>query len=397
MHSRTLRNVAILLTLSIFAPQFVPAQATNTPKPKAPGEVEREAAGDSPDNPGPLATDLSPALTTKDIQAAMRKVADWQIRTGESRFNQQWTFAPLYDGLLAASKTTGDPKYRDAVIRAAERFKWTLVQTRFPHADDQALGLAYLDLYKANPSPEKIAEVRATLDRLVTRPDDPAKNLWWWCDALFMAPPVLARMTQITGDRKYIQYMDHEWDLTTKELYDPQERLYFRDATFLKKTEKNGQKLFWSRGNGWVLAGLAEVLQTMPANDPLRPKYTKLFQAMADRIVGLQSADGLWRSGLLDAASYDAPEVSGTGFYAYAMTWGINEGLLDRARYTPAVTKAWAGMVSHIYADGRLGYIQPIGAAPDAVKPSSSYNYGVGAFLLAGSELDRMAAQKTKH
>jgi rhamnogalacturonyl hydrolase YesR len=79
------------------------------------------------------------------------------------------------------------------------------------------------------------------------------------------------------------------------------------------------------------------------------------------------------------------------------MTWGINEGLLDRARYTPAVTKAWAGMVSHIYADGRLGYIQPIGAAPDAVKPSSSYNYGVGAFLLAGSELDRMAAQKTKH
>ncbi len=367
------------------------------PKPKTAGEVEREAAGDSPDNPGPLATDLSPALTTKDIQTAMRKVADWQIRTGESRFNQQWTFAPLYDGLLATSKTTGDPKYRDAVIRAAERFKWTLVQTRFPHADDQALGLAYIELYNANPSPEKIADVRATLDRLVARPDDPAKNLWWWCDALFMAPPVLARMTQITGDRKYIQYMDHEWDLTTKELYDPQERLYFRDASYLKKTEKNGQKLFWSRGNGWVLAGLAEVLQTMPANDPLRPKYTKLFQTMADRIVGLQSADGLWRSGLLDAACYDAPEVSGTGFYTYAMTWGINEGLLDRARYTPAVTKAWAGMVSHIYADGRLGYIQPIGAAPDAVKPSSSYNYGVGAFLLAGSELDRMATQKAKH
>jgi unsaturated rhamnogalacturonyl hydrolase len=396
MHSRNLRNIAILLTLSLFAPQFVSAQATNASKPK-PGDVERTAAGDSPDDPGPLATDLSPALTTKDIQAAMRKVATWEIRTRESYFNQQWTFAPLYDGLLATSKTTGDPQYRDAVIRSAERFKWTLVQTRFPHADDQALGLAYLALYSANPSPEKIADVRATLDRLVTRPDDPAKNLWWWCDALFMAPPVLARMTQITGDRKYINYMDHEWDLTTKELYDPQERLYFRDATFLKKTEKNGQKLFWSRGNGWVLAGLAEVLQTMPANDPLRPKYTKLFQTMADRILGLQSPDGLWRSGLLDAASYESPEVSGTGFFTYAMTWGINEGLLDRARYTPAVTKAWAGMVSHIYADGRLGYIQPIGAAPDAVKPSSSYNYGVGAFLLAGSELDRMATHKTKH
>ena len=395
MHSRTLRNIAILLTFSLAA-QFVSAQATNASKPKTPGEVERTAAGDSPDNPGPLATDLSSAIKSKDIQTAMRKVADWQIRTGESRFNQQWTFAPLYDGLLATSKTTGDPQYRAAVVRAAERFKWTLVQDRFPHADDQALGLAYLELYKANPTPEKIADVRATLDRLVARPDDPAKNLWWWCDALFMAPPVLARMTQITGDRKYIQHMDHEWDLTTKELYDPQEHLYFRDGTFLKKTEKNGQKLFWSRGNGWVLAGLAEVLQTMPANDPLRPKYVKLYQTMADRILGLQSADGLWRSGLLDAAAYDAPEVSGTGFFTYAMTWGINEGLLDRARYTPAVTKAWAGMVSHIYADGRLGYIQPIGAAPDAVKPSSSYNYGVGAFLLAGSELDRMASKKAK-
>ena len=77
----------------------------------------------------------------------MKKVADWQVKVAEPNFNQQWTFAALYDGLLAASKTTGDPKYRDAVLHLAERSDWTLLDNRFPHADDQALGQAYLDLY----------------------------------------------------------------------------------------------------------------------------------------------------------------------------------------------------------------------------------------------------------
>ena len=77
------------------------------------GAVERTSAGDSPSNPGPLATDLSPALAHKDIRAAMKKVADWQVATGEKRFNQQWTFAALYDGLLGAYSNweTGD-QYR---------------------------------------------------------------------------------------------------------------------------------------------------------------------------------------------------------------------------------------------------------------------------------------------
>jgi unsaturated rhamnogalacturonyl hydrolase len=355
-----------------------------------PAEVERTAAGDSSDNPGPLAKDLSHSLKPREIRAAMRKVADWQLRTGESRFNQQWTFAPLYDGLIAAARTTGDPKYRDAVVRAAEGFHWSLVGERFPHADDEAIGLAYLDLYAEHPSPERIADVRATMDRLIARPDDPAKNLWWWCDALFMAPPVLVRLSEITGDPKYLRYMDHEWQITTAALYDPQEKLFSRDDRYINRTEANGKKLFWSRGNGWVLAGLAEVLTYMPANDPLRPRYVAQFQAMADRVLELQQPNGLWRSGLLDQAAYDSPEVSGSGFFTFAMTWGVNAGLLDRARFAPALAKAWSGMLDHVYADGRLGAIQPIDAAPGVVQPSSSYVYGVGAFLLAGSELERM-------
>jgi unsaturated rhamnogalacturonyl hydrolase len=385
----TLRYVTFVGTILLLAPGYMNSQAPGGPAPQS-AEVQKTAAGDSPDNPGPLATGLSHLLKPNDIKAAMRKVADWQLRTSEQRFNQQWTFAALYDGLLAASRTTGDPRYRNAVLDAAERFHWSLVDVRFPHADDQALGLAYLDLYTEHPSPERIAAVRAAMDRLLARHDDPKKNLWWWCDALFMAPPVLARLSELTGDTKYLKYMDHEWQLTVAELYDPQENLFSRDGSYLTKTEANGKKLFWSRGNGWVLAGLAKILQSMPANDPLRAKYVAQFQAMANRVIALQQPDGLWRSGLLDQGSYQNPEVSGSAFFTYAMAWGVNAGLLDRAKFAPGLAKAWSGMLDHVYADGRLGAIQPIDSAPGAVKPSSSYVYGVGAFLLAGSELEKM-------
>ena len=70
-------------------------------------------------------TDLSAEIKPKAIDAAMKKVGDWQVKVAEPNFNRQWTFAALYDGLLAASKTTGDPKYRDAVLHFAERSKWT--------------------------------------------------------------------------------------------------------------------------------------------------------------------------------------------------------------------------------------------------------------------------------
>ena len=385
-------KLCTLLFASLLIVPAVSAQSAASQSAAALGAVERASAGDSPSNPGPLATDLSPALTHKDIRAAMKKVDDWQVTTGEKRFNQQWTFAALYDGLLAYSKDTGDPVGHDAVLRMAEGFKWQLIESRFPHADDEAIGQAYLDLYAEHPAPERIAATKAIMDRLVARKDE-AKPVWWWCDALFMAPPVLVRLSKITGDHKYIDYMNKEWIITAALLYDKDEHLYFRDDRFLdlaKQHEANGKKVFWSRGDGWVVAGLANILEYLPANDPSRPMYEQQFRDMIAKIASLQPADGLWRTGLLDAEAYKMPEISGSAFFTFAMAYGVNHGLLDRAHYEPIVRKSWAAMVSHIYADGRLGNIQPIGFAPDKFDPGSSYVYGVGGFLLAGSELDRM-------
>jgi rhamnogalacturonyl hydrolase YesR len=326
------------------------------------------------------------------ILKAMKKVADWQLKEAEGRYNIQWTYAALYDGLLAVSRATGDKRYRDRVLEVSRENHWSL-GPRPDHADDHAIGLMYLTLYAEERDPERIAPTHEGMDKLLARPDDPDKNLWWWCDALYMAPPVLSQLSIATNDPRYLDFMNHEWWLTSSALYDPAEHLYYRDNRYLTMREANGQKVFWSRGDGWVLAGLAMVLERMPQSYPDRAKYLAQYREMAERIAGLQPPDGLWRASLLDPDSYSNPEISGSAFFTYAMAWGIHHGILDRKKYLPVVTKAWRGMLTHVYADGRLGSIQPIGAEPGRFKPSSSYVYGVGAFLLAGSELSQLTGK----
>jgi len=387
--------IAMMVTLACLgtSAQQPQSKAIETGPATAPSPVERASSGDSPDDPGPLATDLSAAITHANVRKAAKKVADWELARAKPVFNQQWTFAALYDGFLAASKTTGDPRYHDAMVKMAEGYDWKLLDLRFPHADDMALGQTYLDLYLEKRDPVRMADTKEILDKLVVRPDDPSKLLWWWCDALFMAPPVLARISAATGDPRYLKTMDKEWWETSASLYDPAEHLYFRDSRYFTQKQDNGQKLFWARGNGWVMGAFVKVLEVMPKDYPNRAKYIAQYKQMATRIASIQSKDGLWRSGLLDPDAYDLPEVSGSAFFTYSLAWGVNHGVLDRAEFEPVVKRAWAGMLTHIYVDGRLGSIQPIDGQPGKFKPSASYVYGVGGFLLATSEVDAMAAK----
>lgn len=372
----------MLLTGSVFAQTVPPAKAKSA--------ARWDGIGDAPDTAPPLAKDLSARLTTKDIDKAMRKVGDWELQRSRSYFSQDWTFAALYAGFMAASKTLPDAGYKDAMLGVGKKFDWKL-GPRLTHADDQAIGQTYLELYEEDRSPAMIQPTREQFNQIMKLPDDPAKPVWWWCDALFMAPTVWARLSKETGDKAYLDYMDREWWITSGLLYDEKEHLYFRDATFFTKTQENGKKIFWSRGNGWVMGGLARVLDAMPQNYPSRAKYVQQFKEMAARIATLQQPDGLWSPGLLDAKQYSLPEVSGSAFFVYALAWGVDRGILDKKTYLPVIKKGWKGLLSHVFEDGRLGCIQPIGAAPGDFKETSSYVYGVGAFLLAGSELHHLA------
>ena len=372
------------------------------PKPTAQMQagIDKDASrhfGDAPADAGPLATDLSSAITPEAADAAIRKVADWQLARAEPYVDRVWTWSVLYTGFLAASDATGDPRYRDAMIAMSNKFQWSL-RSRTPNADEQSIAQTYLELYLASPDPAHIAPTRTDLDSIIgldTLTATDPRIPWWWCDALFMAPPVWARMYKATGDRKYITYLDHQWHQTYDLLYDKQEHLYARDASYIPKLGPNGQKIFWSRGEGWVMGGLARTLEFLPADDASRAFYTTQLREMAARVAQLQDTDGLWHASLLDVQDYPEPEISGSALMVYGMAWGVNHGVLDAKVYRPVIEKAWRGMLRHIYADGRLGDIQQTGAEPAYYLPSASYNYGVGGFLLAGSEVKQMAVAST--
>jgi len=372
-------GLAAILCLGVFQLCALAGTADHEPK-----------VGDAPATALPLASDLSGNLNRRDVGRALRKVAGWQLHRAKAAFSRDWTFAALYAGFMAVPDEVGGRHYRKAMTRMGRKFKWQ-PGPRVEQADDQAVAQTYLEIYQRKPDAAILAPIRERMDAELKLPEDKESPLWWWCDALFMAPPVLAKLTNLTGDRKYLDFMDREWWITSGLLYNPREHLYARDATFITRHEGNGNSLFWSLGNGWVMAGLVRVLQQMPEDYPSRERYLAQYREMAERIASIQGADGLWRPGLLDASAYPLPENSGSAFYVYALAYGINAGILDRERYLPIVEKGWAGLVAHIYRDGRIGCIQPVGAAPASYPATASYVYGTGAFLLAGSEVYSLA------
>jgi len=327
----------------------------------------------------------------KEISSVMQRVFAWQVANPVEinlKNNNLWARAAFYAGIMSAYRATGDKRYLEQALKWSNEREWKLGE-RPRHADDQVLGQTYLELYLLEKDPKRIANTKATLDAMIADPK-PGRVDWWWCDALFMAPPVLARLYTATGDQKYLKFLNTMWWDTTDFLFDPAENLYYRDKNYIGKLNANGKKIFWARGNGWVMGGTVRVLQHLPKNDPNRQRYIELLQKMAAAVSKLQGADGLWRPSLLDPTEAPVPETSSTGFFCYAMTWGINQGYLDRKTYTPVVRKAWQGLLSAVHEDGKLGWVQPIGAAPASVTADLNQEYGSGAFLLAGGELMKL-------
>jgi len=240
--------------------------------------------------------------------------------------------------------------------------------------------------------------LRATFDAILARPavthlsffipenyeDTACLRRWCWCDALFMSPPAWAELSRQTGDARYANFAIAEFWATTDFLYDPVERLYFRDSRFFERRDERGRKLFWSRGNGWVFAGIANLLDALPPDSPHRGRLEALFRDMAERLRALQKPDGYWPPSLL-APENSPPETSGTGFFVHGLTWGVQQGVLDRATYLPAIHRGWRALERAVARDGRLGWVQQVSDRPESVHETDTQFYGVGAFLLAAS------------
>ena len=340
----------------------------------APGQIQAQRKDD--------------VYSRRAISAIMGRVYDWQINHPveiNERNSNLWARAAFYTGIMAAYSTTRDQKYLEQAMKWADGRHWKLGE-RPRHADDQSPGQTYLELYLLKKDVAMMAETKSTIDAMISAPK-PGREDWWWCDALFMAPPVLARLHAATGDQKYVDFLNTMWWDTTDFLFDQEAKLYYRDKNYIGKLNASGKKIFWARGNGWVMAGTVRVLQYLPKNNRERQRYITLLRTMAASVSRVQGEDGLWRPSLLDPQEVPIPETSSSGFFCYALAWGINNGSLDRQTYLPVVRKAWQGLIGAVHQDGKLGNVQQIGAAPAKLTAEDNQEYGSGAFLLAGSEM----------
>ena len=341
-----------------------------------------------------------------------RRTADWQLAHMDDfayvrTFQRQtadptdWIQATFYAGLAAFADATGDAAYADAVAAHGEAQNWGFGH-RPRHADDDAIGQAWVWAAARMEGAERarrLAPMRARFDAVLAAPSDaslifdeapgdrPCQVRWCWSDALFMAPPVWFELTRLTGDDRYAAHAHREFQVAVDQLYDGDAHLFYRDSRFIGREGPAGRKVFWSRGNGWTYAGLTKIIDSLPADDARRDDYIDLFRQMSAAIAPLQGAEGYWPVSLLDAGG--PPETSGTGFFTFGLAWGVNAGLLDAAEYGPLVARGWDAMTRAVQPDGKLGWVQQVGYAPDQVQPDDTQLYGVGAYLMAASEVSR--------
>lgn len=342
------------------------------------------------------------------VIAAIDQVNTRWMATKPAQENAFWDVAAYHTGNIEAYRVTGDKRYLAYTQAWAEHNQWqgakgtdkSRWKYSYGETDDyvlfgdwQTCFQVYADLYLLDKDPRKIARAREVMEYQMATPQN---DYLWWADGLYMVMPVMTKLYNITGNRQYLDKLHSYYSHANSIMYDPAEKLYYRDAKYVYPKHKsvNGKKDFWARGDGWVFAALARVLAELPADAPHRAEYEQRFRDMAQALLPLQQPDGHWTRSLMDPAHAPGPETSGTAFFTYGLLWGVNSGLLPRATYLPAAQRGWRYLTTvALQPDGRLGFVQPIGerAIPgQVVDRNSTAHFGVGAFLLAGAEMVRL-------
>lgn len=357
---------------------------------------------------------LLPAATLSakpDEAAKVRQLIDrvnrhWQAEH-KPETNAFWDNAAYHTGNMEAYFLTGNEDFRVYSeawaahnrwmgARSNDRSRWKLT---YGETDDHVLFgdwqvcfQTYVDLYNLAPDDRKIRRAREVMEYEMSTP---RRDYWWWSDGLYMVMPVMTKLYKVTHNRRYLDKLHEYLTYSDSIMFDADEHLYYRDAKYVYPRHKstNGKKDFWARGDGWVLAGLAKVLQDLPTDYRHRDFFVQKFRDMAAAVARLQQPEGYWTRSMMDPAHAPGPETSGTAFFTYGMLWGVNNGYLDEATFRPVIEKAWKYLSeTALQKDGSVGYVQPIGekAIPgQVVDAHSTANFGTGAFLLAACEYVR--------
>lgn len=347
---------------------------------------------------------VNPKAEVIDI---IKKVNGYWQSANPEHADAFWHPAAYHTGNMAAYEVTNDEAYKIYTEAWAEKNEWKGAKSddkanwkySYGETDEyvlfgdwQTCFQVYIDLYNLDSikNENKIARVKEVMEYQMSTPKN---DYWWWADGLYMAMPVMTKMYKITGNQQYLDKLYEYFTYAKDLMYDSESKLFYRDAKYIypKHKTNKGLKDFWARGNGWVFAGLAKVLQDLPESDAHRTEYIQMYQDMAESLAGSQQAEGFWTRSILDPEQAPGYETSGTAFFTYGYLWGLNNNLLDEAAYKPIIDKSWKYLTEiALQPDGKIGYVQPIGERADQHKnvgPDTTADFGVGAFLLAASEM----------
>lgn len=344
-----------------------------------------------------------------EVVEIIKKVNNhWQDnhRANENSF---WHFAAYHTGNLEAYKITGIEDFKKYSEEWAICNQWKGAKSdnksewkySYGENDDYVLFgdwqicfQVYIDLYNLDKQKDRYKTARA-IEVMDYQVSTPHKDYWWWADGLYMVMPVMTKLYKLTGKEIYLNKLYEYFLYADNLMFDPEAKLYYRDGKYIYPKHKttNGLKDFWARGNGWVLAGLAKVLQDMPSGNKYYAFFLTRYRELSQAVAKSQQVEGYWTRSMLDIKQAPGPETSGTAFFTYGLLWGINNGILNKKEYLPVIQMSWDYLTHFaLQNDGTLGYVQPIGerAIPgQVVDKNSTADFGVGAFLLAASEMVR--------
>lgn len=356
----------------------------------------------------PWVTDAEASSSRSETVRLIRKVNTCWQANNPAEVRSFWDNAAYHTGNIEVYKLLKDESMLQYSVRWAEHNRWQGAtetdrskwkykdygegQDYVLFGDWQICFQTYIDLYGISPDERKVARAKEVMGY---EADSKAADYWWWADALYMVMPVMTKMYKLTGDVKYLDKLYRNLLYSDSIMLDKETGLYFRDGKYVYPKHKTatGKKDFWARGDGWVLAGLAKVLQDMPAGYRHHDFFVEKFRRLAYAVAALQQDGGYWTRSMMDPEQAPGPETSGTAFFTYGMLWGMNNGYLPQKDFKKVIDKSWKYLTkTALQPDGRIGYVQPIGerAIPgQTIDARSEANFGTGAFLLAACEYVR--------
>lgn len=249
-------------------------------------------------------------------------------------------------GALTVAHLTGNKELETDLIRKFDPLFTTESNRISPaaHVDYRVFGIVPLEIYLLTKDPKYLEVGKSLADKQweKTTPDGITTEARYWIDDMYMITAVQVQAYRATGEMKYLDRAALTMTAYLDKLQQPN-GLFFHapDSPF-----------YWSRGNGWVAAGMTELLRSLPKHHPRRARIMEGYHKMMAALLKYQGEDGLWRQLIDHPEAW--PETSGTGMFAFAMVTGVKNGWLDAGTYGPAARKAWLGLVSYLDQDANV-------------------------------------------